>query len=80
MLILIVTVAIVLLLVAKNWESIAPVATTLDAAGDRPRVDDHGQTGAGEALRQGNLPGLGEMRLQTDAHADDVQEALQQID
>ena len=80
MIILIVTAAIVLFLVARNWQAVAPIATSLDAAGNGAPINDHGQTGAGAALRQGNLPGLQDMRDETNAHADELQEAMQQID
>jgi hypothetical protein len=40
-------------------------------------VDDRGQTEAGEAVRSGELPDLNDMRQQTDAHAQQVQEALE---
>ena len=74
---------VVLLLVARSWKSLAPQAIEVSgpAAGDLGRgVNDHGQTGAGEALHQGRLPGLNDMRSETDAHSQQVQDALAAIE
>ena len=78
--VLIVALAIVLLLVAKNWRSVAPHAIQVTDPDLGATVDDHGQTEAGEAVRSGQLPDMNEMRQQTDAHAQQVQEALEAIE
>jgi hypothetical protein len=75
--VLILALAIVLLLVAKNWRSVAPQAIQVTDPGLAATVDDRGQTEAGEAVRSGQLPDMNEMRQQTDAHAQQVQEALE---
>jgi len=61
--------AVVLLLVARNWNQVGPEALAVDA---------HGQPEAAEAIRSGDLPGLNEMRQRTDAHADEVEAVLEQ--
>ena len=80
---LVVVTVVVLLLVARSWKSVAPeaIAVSGPAADDLGRgVPDHGQTGAGEALRQGRLPGLDDMRTETDAHSQQVEDALAAIE
>jgi hypothetical protein len=75
--ILVVVLAVVLLLVARAWRSVAPTAAQIQG-GDAPiAVEDHGEEEAGEAQRSGDLPDLNEMRDETDAHAQAVQEALE---
>lgn len=77
---LLVVLVIVMLLVAKSWKSVAPTAMQIDDPYLPLTVDDHGETGAGEALRSGRLPDLNDMRQQTGAHAQQVQEALEAIE
>ena len=77
---LLVVVAIVLLLTAKNWKAVAPTAMQVTNPGAAGPVDDHGETGAGQAVRSGRLPDLNEMRQSTDAHAEQVQEMLEEIE
>ena len=66
---LVIVLAIVLMLVAKQWKAVAPVAAELPS--DSVATDE-----AGNALG----PGLNEMRSTTSSHAQDVQEALESID
>jgi len=74
---LVVVMAIVLLLVAKNWRSVAPTAMQVTDPELHKTVDDRGQAEAGEAVRSGNLPDLNEMRQQTSDHAEQLQQALE---
>ena len=71
--VLVVTLVIVMLLVARSWKSVAPTATQIP---DHPLVNDHGQPEAAETLGEGTLPDLNEMRQQTDLHSQQVQEVL----
>jgi len=80
LLMLIVVVAIVLLLAARNWQAVAPTAAQVQSPGNARQVDDRGQVEAGEAIRSGQLPNLDEMRERTDAHADRIQNALDEIE
>jgi hypothetical protein len=80
MVMLVVVLAIVLLLVARNWRSVAPTAMQISDPELGSAVDDHGQTEAGAAVRSGQLPDLNDMRQQTAAHSQDVQEALEAIE
>ena len=80
MILLVVVLAIVLLMAAKQWRSVAP--TVMQLEGDTPMIvpDTHGETGAGEALQRGELPGLNQMRQATDSHAEQVQETLAEVE
>ncbi len=80
MILLLVVLAVVLLLVAKSWKTMAPAALDVQDALQSGPLDDHGQSGAGDALRQGDLPRLQETRERTDAHAAEVQQALDAVD
>ena len=77
---LVVVMAVVLLLVAKNWKSVAPTAVQLPENGPTAPLSTHGEDQAGEALSSGNLPDLNDMRSETDAHAQRLQEALSEIE
>jgi len=77
--ILAVVLVVVLLLVARSWRSVAPTAAQIQG-GEGGVVDDHGETDAAAAQRSGDLPDLNEMREETDAHAEQVQEALEATD
>ena len=72
---------VVLLLVARSWKSLGPTAIQVTNGGDSGVVvPDHGDSQAGAAVASGNLPGLNEMQEETDAHAQQVQEALAATD
>ena len=66
--ILIVALLIVLFLTARAWNSILPVAKEALRPGAPGAVPDHGQSGAGEAIRSGTLPNLKQMNQNTDQH------------
>lgn len=76
LLVLVVVLVIVLLLVARSWNSVAPTAFDIHDRSTPTVIDDRGETEAGESVRSGTLPGLGEMQEETDQHARQVQEAL----
>jgi hypothetical protein len=80
MVMLVVVLAVVLLLAARSWRSLAPAAMQVSDPELGSKVDDHGQAGAGAAVRSGQLPDLNDMRQQTDAHSQDVQDALKAIE
>ena len=80
MILLMVVMVIVLMLVAQAWQKFGPAAIAVTDIDSAPVVDDHGQTGAGEEIRSGRLPRLQETKEATDAHAEQVQEALNGIE
>lgn len=77
--VLVIVMAVVLLLVARSWKSVAPTATQLPDGPSAP-LETNGEDQAGEALSSGNLPDLNEMRSETDAHAERLQQALSEIE
>ena len=80
MILLVVVLAVVLLLAAKAWKTVAPTALdTQDALQSGP-LNDHGQGEAGQAIRKGDLPRLRETQENTDAHSARVQEALHAVE
>jgi hypothetical protein len=80
MVMLVVVMAIVLYLVARNWQAVAPTAMQVAKPGGRPIVDAHGEEEAANEVRSRNLPDLKQMDRETDAHAADVKDALQEAD
>jgi hypothetical protein len=79
LLVLLVALVIVMMLVARSWQSVAPqVIEISDTEGPdvKVQISDHGEVQAGEALRGGDLPGLREMQEQTDTRAQQVADAL----
>jgi hypothetical protein len=75
--VLLIALAIVMILTARNWKSVAPTAMEI-AGEDGPQVlDDHGQSDAAAELQSGDLPRLGEMQAETAEHAEAVREALE---
>jgi hypothetical protein len=75
--VLVVTLVVVLLLVARSWKSVAPTATQIP---DQVILDDHGEPEAAGTIREGGLPDLNQMRRQTNLHSKQVQEALADSD
>ncbi|MFQ5720143.1 MAG: hypothetical protein ACE5IK_11410 [Acidobacteriota bacterium] len=69
--------AIVLLLAARAWQSMAPAA--LDVTSAAP-ADVEATAGPDGVPSPGHLPDLDEMRQTTATHTQDVQDALRQID
>lgn len=74
--VLLIALAIVMVLAARNWQAIAPTAMEVTGADGPVAVDDHGQPEAAAELRNGGLPRLGEMEAETDEHSATLREAL----
>jgi hypothetical protein len=68
---LVIVVAVVLVLAARQWQAVAPTAAEVRDARDAIRP-----AAASTAADQGQRPGLGEMRDRTSEHADAVADAL----
>ena len=75
-----VAMVVVLLLVAQSWKKIAPTALDIDNVGRSGQVDSYGEDAAAAGLRSGDLPNISGMEQTTDAHAADVQKALNEIE
>jgi hypothetical protein len=79
----IVVLVIVLLLASRAWNAVMPTAAqalTPGGPGGVRQVDDHGQTGAGDAVRSGKLPDLKQMGQSTDQHIHQIQDAAKKQD
>ena len=77
---LLIVVAVVLVLAAKSWTSVAPAALDTDNALNSGPISDNGQPEASQALREGRLPNVTQMQAETDQHSDHLQEALDTIE
>lgn len=77
---LLVVVAIVMLLVARSWKSVAPTAVQVATPAGNVAVPDHGDGEAAEAATSGTLPDLNDARRETGAHAEQLQDALKEIE
>ncbi len=80
MIMLVVVMAIVLLLVAKQWKAVAPTAMQLDDGTLMVVPETHGEDAAGQALQRGGLPDLNQMRQATGEHAQQVQETMAEVE
>ena len=78
-LLLLVVAAIVLFLVARTWQTMAPTAEQIRVLTETPTAGSQGSDGASPAVRT-ERPGLEEMRESTSGHSDAVQEALSAIE
>ena len=79
LIVLLLALVIVMVLVAQSWQSMAPeMIQVTDTKGPDVNVQfsGHGESQAVEELRRGDLPGLEEMRQQTDVHVQEVADAL----
>lgn len=70
-----VVLAVVLLLATRAWKAVMPTAALALRPGAAGQIDDHGQKGAGDAIRSGNLPNLRQMGQNTDQHIDQIKDA-----
>ena len=81
MVMLVVVLAIVLLLVARQWKAVAPTAIQVQQDGSvTVTPNDHGQTEAGAAIKSGTLPDLNDMRQATGEYSQQVQDAMAEIE
>ena len=80
MIALVIVMAVVLFLVAQAWNRLVPEAVETTKSLTPTTVHDHGQAGAGAAVRSGDLPDLDATRDATGVHSADVQQALDAIE
>jgi hypothetical protein len=76
----IVVLVVVLWLAAKAWNAALPKAAHAVTPGASRQVDDHGQSGAGDAVRSGTLPDMKQMGRTTDEHVQQIQDAADKQD
>ena len=80
MIALLIVMAVVLMLVAKTWRTVAPAALdTHDALQSGP-LNDHGQREAANEVRSGGLPGVQETKQEADEHNAAVERMLSEIE
>ena len=77
---LLIVMAIVLVLVARSWRSVAPTAQQVHDLQGAPALNDHGQAEAAGEVRSGELPNLQDAQRETDEHSARIQEALNEIE
>jgi hypothetical protein len=75
MVVLLVVVAVVLLLVSRAWNEIAPTAVRLDPPKSAPELTIQAG-GEGAAVGTDRLPDLGDVRRESDEHETQVQQAM----
>ena len=80
MVMLVIVMAVVLVMVANAWRSTAPAILDTQNVLDSNPAAAHGEAGAARQVRDGSLPRLSDAQRTTDAHAAQVQEALQATD
>ena len=68
----IVVLVILLVLAARAWRGAAPAAAQALKPGASGSISDHGETGAGQAVRSGNLPDLKKTGRSTDDHVEEI--------
>ena len=79
LILLLVALVIVMMLVARSWQSVAPEVIQIsntEGSDVNVQFSDHGEAQAADALRDGDLPGLRELQQQTDARTQQVADAL----
>jgi hypothetical protein len=77
---LVVTLLVVLLVVARSWRSVAPTATAIPDGPLVHTVDDAPAGDGDDGSGPGHLPDLRETQRETDAHAQAVQDAMSAIE
>jgi hypothetical protein len=80
MVMLLIVMAVVLMLVANAWRTMAPAALDTHDALKSPPLTTHGQEEAAQEVRKGGLPGVYDTKAETDKHTAEVEEALASIE
>ena len=76
MVMLVLVMAIVLYLVAKNWQAFGPAAIEVKNHKAKPILDAHGQEEAAQEVRSRNLPDLEDMDKEVKKHNDQNSETM----
>lgn len=80
MIMLVLVMAIVLYLVARNWEAFGPAAVQVKNHKAKPILDAHGQEDAAEELRSRNLPDVDDMQNEVQKHNSESSETMGAMD
>lgn len=76
MIMLLMVLAVVLYLVARNWEAFGPAAVQVKNHKAKPIMDAHGQEDAAQEVRSGNLPDLEDMNREVQRHEAETSETM----
>jgi hypothetical protein len=76
MIMLLMVLAVVLYLVARNWEAFGPAAVQVKNQKGKPILDAHGQEDAAEEVRSRNLPDLDDMQGEIQKHNSESSETM----
>ena len=80
MIMLLMVLAVVLYLVARNWEAFGPAAVQVKNHKGKPILDAHGQEDAAQEVRSRNLPDLEDMNNEVQKHNSENSETLGAMD
>jgi hypothetical protein len=80
MIMLLMVLAVVLYLVARNWEAFGPAAVQVKNHQGKPILDAHGQEDAAEEVRSRNLPDLEDMDREVQQHNSEASETMGAMD
>ena len=76
---LLLVLAVVLYLVARNWEAFGPAAVQVKKHKDGPILDAHGEEEAAKEVRSGKIPDIEEMDRNVDQHASETFGAMEAL-
>ena len=80
MVMLLMVLAVVLYLVARNWEAFGPAAVQVKNHKAQPILDAHGQEDAAQEVRSRNVPDLDDMQGEIQKHNSENSETMGAMD
>ena len=80
MVMLLMVMAVILYLVAKNWEAFGPAAVQVKNHQGKPILDAHGQEDAAREVRSRNVPDLEDMDREIQKHNAESSETMGALD
>lgn len=76
---LLLVLAVVLYLVARNWEAFGPAAVQVKKHQAGAALDAHGQEDAAQEVRNGRIPDLEEMDRNVEQHESETMGAMEAL-
>ena len=80
MIMLLMVMAVILYIVARNWEAFGPAAVQVKNHKGKPILDAHGQEDAAAEVRSRNLPDLEDMDREVQKHNTENSETMGAMD
>ena len=77
---LLMVLAVILYMVARNWEAFGPATVQVKNHKGKPILDAHGQEDAVEEVRSRNVPDLDDMQGEIQKHNADSSETMGAMD